>query len=66
MGTKTVLTFDQAGNMKVDATGFVGKACAETTEKLLKGLGAKTVEETKKPEFNQLARGGKVEAPTRW
>lgn len=48
---KTTITFDQAGGMKVDATGFVGKACAETTAKLLQGLGSETKAETKKPEY---------------
>jgi hypothetical protein len=49
----TNITFDQHGNMKIEANGYVGSACAETTAKLLAGMGTKGQSETKKPEYYQ-------------
>ena len=64
---KHTLTFDQAGNIRVDATGFKGKSCAEVTKKLLAGLDAATKEEHKKPEYNMLdTEASKQVAPSKW
>lgn len=65
----TVLTFDQAGGIKADATGFVGKACQETTDKLLAGLGAAVKKEERKPEMLRTASTGSglgQTIPNRW
>lgn len=55
---ETKLTFDQNGGIKVEATGYVGTACAETTELLLKNLGSTKKAEQRKPEYNQRAKAG--------
>lgn len=65
MAKTTTIAFDQAGNMQVDHVGFVGKTCAETTERLIGGLKSTVVDEKKKPEFNQLVTG-KAGGAQRW
>jgi hypothetical protein len=46
------ITFDQAGGIKVDATGYVGKACEEVTSKILAGLAADRSSDKKKNEYH--------------
>ena len=58
MAKTSTITFDQFGGMQVDHVGFTGKACQDMTDKLVGGLGATVVKDTKKPEFNQTTRGG--------
>jgi hypothetical protein len=52
---KHVLKFDQFGGLTVDAIGFKGKSCAETTAKLVRGIGAKTTTEKKKSEYHMTS-----------
>lgn len=51
------LTFDQAGNVSVDAVGYVGRACEDVTKRLMRGMGADKTSERKKPEFHQAVSG---------
>lgn len=55
---ETILTFDQSGGIHVDAKGYTGTVCAETTDKLLAGIGASKKAERKKPEYNMVGRSG--------
>ncbi len=48
---KTIIEFDQHGDMKIEAIGFTGNACSTRTDNLLAGMGSKKKYETKKPEF---------------
>ena len=63
MTKKTTMTFDTAGGIKVDAEGFTGKACQDTTDKLLATLSGGSRDESTKPEFSQpeKATGGNVQ-----
>ena len=64
---KTTITFDQGGGMKIDATGYTGKVCAETTDKLLAGLKTKKHAEEKKPEYNMMGNAAASEGiKQRW
>lgn len=53
MAQKHTITFDATGKIKVDATGYTGNACQETTERLLASLGGNQRNENLKPEFSQ-------------
>lgn len=39
------------GEVKIETSGFEGKSCAETTEKLVLSLKGKLLDEEKKPEY---------------
>lgn len=56
MSGKTTMVFDQQGNLKIEETGFTGNACAQRTEQLIEGMGAKRKSENKKPEFHASVR----------
>ena len=47
---KLICKIGKDGQITIDAEGFKGKACAETTRKYIEGLGAVAKEE-KKPEY---------------
>jgi hypothetical protein len=48
---KTILiTFDELGNIEIEALGFKGKACEAATEKMIKALGVPVCTK-KKPEY---------------
>ena len=61
------ITFDQAGNIKIDHAGFVGKACETATEKLMAGLGASRSKTELKPEAHQQQTGQQAhQAASKW
>lgn len=47
---RTLITFDQHGNMHVEASGYTGNACAVMTDKLMAGLKTNKVKEEDKDE----------------
>jgi len=48
---KVKFIFHEDGTVETDASGFKGKECIETTEKLLKGLNAELKHRKVKGEF---------------
>lgn len=48
------------GTRELEANGFVGKACAKATEKMLKELGKKDSEK-KKPVYHQTNKDKEVQ-----
>ena len=44
----------ETGEVEVDLAGYKGKGCHAIQDAFSKGLGGKTVKETKKPEFNTV------------
>ncbi len=57
---KVIVRISKNGEIKMEAQGFTGSACLETTAKYLSGLG-KVTEQKKKPEYyetvNQITAG---------
>jgi hypothetical protein len=52
---KTIIVeINPLGEVKIDAVGFKGEACAKATEAIEKALGVKTGS-TKKPDYYQAA-----------
>jgi hypothetical protein len=45
-----IITVDDGGSMSVEAFGFKGKSCEQTTQKLIAELG-KVKQQKKKPEY---------------
>ena len=65
MARKVILDFDQHGNMKADAVGFVGTACEEATRNILGSMAGSTVADKPKPEMMQ-AEASVAQVAARW
>lgn len=66
MGKQTIITVDQAGNMKIDQQGFSGTACEEATAKLMAGIKAKARSDVKKPEYHNRSAANQTAQARRW
>jgi hypothetical protein len=60
------MKFDQNAGIHVESSGYVGKACVDTMEKVLAGVGAAVTKDDKKPEFYQSAGETQQAVQEKW